>query len=77
MLAYRDLTNRIVGLAIEVHRTIGPGLPGSVYAGGYSKPQVGWDTQSLSHRHGGRRPTIHAWRCCYRQKAWMAALRPP
>jgi hypothetical protein len=26
MLAYRDLTNRIIGLAIEVHRTIGPGL---------------------------------------------------
>jgi hypothetical protein len=24
MLAYRDLTNRIIGLAIAVHRTIGP-----------------------------------------------------
>ncbi|MFL5252866.1 MAG: GxxExxY protein [Rhodopila sp.] len=32
MLAYRDLTNRIIGLAIEVHRTIGPGLLESVYA---------------------------------------------
>jgi GxxExxY protein len=31
MLAYRDLTNRIIGLAIEVHRTIGPGLLESVY----------------------------------------------
>lgn len=32
MLAYRDLTNRIIGLAIEVHRTIGPGLLESAYA---------------------------------------------
>ena len=32
MLAYRDLTNRTIGLAIEVHRTIGPGLLESVYA---------------------------------------------
>jgi GxxExxY protein len=32
MLAYRDLTKRIIGLAIEVHRTIGPGLLESVYA---------------------------------------------
>ena len=32
MLAYRDLTNRIIGLAIEVHRIIGPGLLESVYA---------------------------------------------
>ena len=32
MLAYRDLTNRIIGLAIEVHRMIGPGLLESVYA---------------------------------------------
>ena len=32
MLACRDLTNRIIGLAIEVHRTIGPGLLESVYA---------------------------------------------
>jgi GxxExxY protein len=32
LLAYRDLTNRIIGLAIEVHRTIGPGLLESVYA---------------------------------------------
>jgi GxxExxY protein len=31
MLVYRDLTNRIIGLAIEVHRTIGPGLLESVY----------------------------------------------
>ena len=32
MLADRDLTNRIIGLAIEVHRTIGLGLLKSVYA---------------------------------------------
>ena len=32
MLACRDLTNRIIGLAIEVHRTIGPDLLESVYA---------------------------------------------
>jgi GxxExxY protein len=31
MLAYRDLTEHIIGLAIEVHRTIGPGLLESVY----------------------------------------------
>ena len=32
MLEYRRLTERIIGLAIEVHRTIGPGLLESVYA---------------------------------------------
>jgi GxxExxY protein len=32
MLACRDLTNRIIGLAIEVHRTVGPGLLESIYA---------------------------------------------
>ena len=32
MPAYWDLTNRIIGLAIAVHRTIGPGLLESVYA---------------------------------------------
>jgi GxxExxY protein len=32
MPAYWDLTNRIIGLAIEVHRTIGLGLLESVYA---------------------------------------------
>jgi GxxExxY protein len=31
MLEYRDLTERIIGLAIEVHRTLGPGLLESVY----------------------------------------------
>jgi GxxExxY protein len=31
-LAYRDLTNRIIGLAIEVYRTIGRGLLEYVYA---------------------------------------------
>ncbi|MEA2789827.1 MAG: nuclease superfamily, partial [Acetobacteraceae bacterium] len=31
MLEHRDLTERIIGLAIEVHRTIGPGLLESVY----------------------------------------------
>jgi GxxExxY protein len=32
VLEYRALTERIIGLAIEVHRTIGPGLLESVYA---------------------------------------------
>ena len=32
MLHHRDLTERIIGLAIEVHRTAGPGLLESVYA---------------------------------------------
>jgi GxxExxY protein len=32
MLQHRALTDRIIGLAIEVHRTIGPGLLESVYA---------------------------------------------
>jgi len=32
MLAHRNLTNRIIRLAIEVHRTIGPGLLESVHA---------------------------------------------
>ncbi|MDR3533424.1 MAG: GxxExxY protein [Rhodopila sp.] len=31
MLQHRDLTDRIIGLAIEVHRTTGPGLLESVY----------------------------------------------
>jgi GxxExxY protein len=31
VLEHRDLTERIIGLAIEVHRTIGPGLLESVY----------------------------------------------
>ena len=32
MLHHRDLTERIIGLGIEVHRTAGPGLRESVYA---------------------------------------------
>ena len=32
MLAYRDLTNRIIGLAIEMHRTTDPDLLESAYA---------------------------------------------
>src|SRR5471032_701998 len=32
MLTHRDLSNRIIGLAIEVHRNVGPGLLESVYA---------------------------------------------
>ena len=32
MLEYRALTERVIGLAIDVHRTIGPGLLESVYA---------------------------------------------
>jgi GxxExxY protein len=31
MLEHRDLTERVIGLAIEVHRTVGPGLLESVY----------------------------------------------
>jgi GxxExxY protein len=31
MLHHRDLTERIIGAAIEVHRTAGPGLLESVY----------------------------------------------
>jgi hypothetical protein len=31
MLEHRDLTQRVIGLAIEVHRTIGPRLFESVY----------------------------------------------
>ncbi len=31
MLAHRALTERIIGLAIDVHRNIGPGLLESVY----------------------------------------------
>jgi GxxExxY protein len=32
MLEHQTLTEKIIGLAIEVHRTIGPGLLESVYA---------------------------------------------
>jgi GxxExxY protein len=32
VLQQRDLTERIIGLAIEVHRTVGPGLLETVYA---------------------------------------------
>jgi GxxExxY protein len=32
VLDHKDLTNRIIGLAIEVHRKTGPGLLESVYA---------------------------------------------
>jgi hypothetical protein len=32
MLIHRDTSNRIIGLAIEVHRNVGPGLLESVYA---------------------------------------------
>jgi GxxExxY protein len=32
MLEHRSLTEKIIGLAIEVHRTVGPGLLESVYA---------------------------------------------
>jgi GxxExxY protein len=31
MLMHQELTSRIIGLAIEVHRTVGPGLLESVY----------------------------------------------
>ncbi len=31
MLMHQELTARIIGLAIEVHRTVGPGLLESVY----------------------------------------------
>ncbi len=31
MLQHRDLTAQIIGLAIEVHRTTGPGLMESIY----------------------------------------------
>jgi GxxExxY protein len=34
MLEHRDLTERVIGLAIEVHRTVGPGLLESVYETG-------------------------------------------
>jgi GxxExxY protein len=33
MLEHRDLTEHVIGLAIEVHRTVGPGLLESVYSG--------------------------------------------
>ncbi len=32
MLEHGELTERVIGLAIEVHRTTGPGLPESVYS---------------------------------------------
>lgn len=32
MLEYRGLTERVIGLAIDVHPTIGPGLLESIYA---------------------------------------------
>ena len=32
MLMHQELTARIIGLAIEVHRTIGPGLLESIYS---------------------------------------------
>ena len=32
MLEHQALTERIIGFAIEVHRTVGPGLLESVYA---------------------------------------------
>ena len=32
MLEHHDLTERIIGLAIEVHKNVGPGLLESVYA---------------------------------------------
>jgi GxxExxY protein len=31
MLIHQELTNRVIGYAIEVHRTVGPGLLESVY----------------------------------------------
>ena len=34
MLEHRDLTDRVIGLAIEVHRTVGRGLLESVYETG-------------------------------------------
>jgi len=33
MLLARELTERVIGLAIEVHRLTGPGMLGSVYEG--------------------------------------------
>ena len=48
MLARRDLTERIIGLAIEVHRESGPGLLESVYAGflGLELRQAGIEFQT-------------------------------
>jgi GxxExxY protein len=31
MMEQRELSNRVIGLAIEVHGTVGPGLPEKVY----------------------------------------------
>ncbi len=33
MNGVNELTNEIIGAAIEVHRTLGPGLPESTYEG--------------------------------------------
>jgi GxxExxY protein len=33
VLEHRGLTERVIGMAIEVHRVVGPGLLESVYAG--------------------------------------------
>jgi GxxExxY protein len=43
MLEHRELTERIIGLAIEVHRQTGPGLLESVYAAclGFELEQAG------------------------------------
>jgi GxxExxY protein len=43
MLEHRDLTERIIGLAIEVHRRTGPGLLESVHAAfmGFELEQAG------------------------------------
>src|SRR5258708_2481153 len=54
MLTHRDLSNRIIGLAIEVHRNVGPGLLESVYSECLSDElrQAGIPFQRGSHGSG-------------------------
>jgi hypothetical protein len=50
---YQELTERIIGVAIKVHRHSGPGLLESFYAAALCRALKRWDSGTARSRHAG------------------------